>query len=193
LVEPVSGKPRQFKQRQEFRDWLQEHHASETELWLLFYKKGSGKKSISNEEAVEEALCFGWINGKVRRIDAERYKQRFSPRHAKSIWAASNKKRVAKLIAEGLMTEAGMEKVEAAKANGSWTVLDKLQPDTVPADLASALKANKRAHTNFGRFTANQRRDYLWWLNNAKRAETRRKRIEEIVRRAENNIKPGMS
>lgn len=182
-----------FRQRQEFRTWLQEHHASENELWLVFYKRGSGKTSITNEEAVEEALCFGWINGKVNRMDAERYMQRFSPRHDKSIWAKSNKRRVAKLIAEGLMTDAGMERVNAAKANGSWSELESIDPDgAIPADLEQALKLNARARTNFFQFTANQRRDYLWWLNSARRAETRKKRIEEIVHRAENNRKPGV-
>lgn len=187
----MSGKPRLFHQRQEFRDWLQLHHASDSELWLRFYKKGSGESSISNAEAVEEALCFGWINSKLRRIDEKSYIQRFSPRHEKSIWADSNKKRVARLIADGRMTEAGMEKVRAAKANGSWRELDQLDPDAIPGDLAEALNTNHLARKNFEALTKNQRRDYLWWLNAAKREETRLKRIEEIVRRAEQNLRPG--
>lgn len=187
----MSAKPRLFRQRQEFRDWLQAHHAHETELWLQFYKKGSGKTSISNAEAVEEALCFGWINGKLKRIDEKSYIQRFSPRHDKSIWAQSNKQRVARLVAEGRMTAAGLEKVKAAKANGSWNELDSLDPDEIPADLASALKDNPQAETNFAGFTGKQRRDYLWWLNAAKRDATRRRRIEEIVRRVANKLKPG--
>ena len=187
----MSVKPRLFRQRQQFRDWLQAHHAHEAELWLQFYKKGSGKTSISNAEAVEEALCFGWINGKLKRIDEKSYIQRFSPRHDKSIWAQSNKLRVARLIAEGRMTAAGMEKVKAAKANGRWNELDSLDPEEIPADLASALKANPRAEANFASFTGKQRRDYLWWLNAAKRDATRRRRIEAIVRRSVNKLKPG--
>lgn len=183
---------RLFKQRQAFRDWLQRHHDKESELWLEFYKKGSGKTSIRNQEAVEEALCFGWINGKVIRIDDERYMQRFSPRQDKSIWSEANKRRVEDLIESGRMTEAGLKKVEAAKQNGSWDQLAGIDPEAgLPQDLERALRQNPRANQNFHNFTALQRRDYLWWLDSAKRPETRRRRIEAIVERSAHKIKPG--
>ena len=101
-----------FNDRDEWRAWLEEHHQSESEVWLIYYKGHTGKKSIRYEEAVEEALCFGWIDSKVKRIDEEKYMQRYTQRNELSNWSESNKKRVKKLIAKGLMTQAGLEKVE---------------------------------------------------------------------------------
>jgi uncharacterized protein YdeI (YjbR/CyaY-like superfamily) len=181
-----------FTDRGKWRQWLEEHHNSKSEVWLIYYKKGTKKKSIKYEEAVEEALCFGWIDSKVKKIDEERYMQRYTPRKDDSNWSQSNKKRVATLIEQGLMTPSGLEKIEIAKRNGSWYRLDDIERDIlVPEDLKSALSENPQAKENFENFAPSQRKQYLWWLKSAKRDDTREKRIREIIRRAEENIKPG--
>lgn len=186
-------KYRLFKQRSEFRHWLSKNHDRSSELWLAFYKKGINKKSVSNSDAVEEALCFGWINGKVRKLNEEIYIQRFTPRKDKSIWSDINKKRIAELTKNGLMTESGLEKVRIGKKNGSWNSTDlKVDIKHLPDDIAAAFKKNKKAEENFNYFTTNQQRDYLWWIKNAKRAETRKKRITQLIERCEQNIKPGI-
>ncbi|MDH5216757.1 MAG: YdeI/OmpD-associated family protein [Gammaproteobacteria bacterium] len=186
-------KYRLFKRRTDFRHWLSKNHDQVPELWLAFYKKGTTKKSITNSDAVEEALCFGWINGKVRKLDEEIYIQRFTPRKDKSIWSDINKKRIAELTKKGLMTESGLEKVRIGKKNGSWNSVDlNVDIEHLPDDVATAFKKNKEAEENFKHFTANQQRDYLWWIENAKRADTRKKRIIELIKRCERNIRPGV-
>lgn len=172
---------------------MAENHAAASELWLIFYKKSTGKKYLPYEEAVQEALCFGWIDSKVRKIDEEKFMQKYTPRKDKSLWADSNKKRVKKLIQQGLMTQAGLNKIEIAKQNGSWEIIDEIEKiDELPEDLHKALRKNKKAEENFGKFTPSQKKQYLWWLLSAKKEETRKKRVEEIVRRSAENIKPGM-
>lgn len=181
-----------FADRGEWRKWLDQHHKSKSEAWLIFYKKGTEKEFIKYEQAVEEALCFGWIDSQVKKIDEERYMQRYTPRKDDSNWSQSNKKRAAKLIESGLMTPAGLEKIEIAKRNGSWTRLDDIEIDIlVPEDLEKALADNPQAMENFENYAPSQKKQYLWWLKSAKREETRQKRIREIVKRAEGNIKPG--
>jgi uncharacterized protein YdeI (YjbR/CyaY-like superfamily) len=181
-----------FKDRHEWRQWLQEHHASKSEAWLVYFKKYTNKKSIKYEEAVEEALCFGWIDSKVKKIDKEKFMQRYTPRKEDSNWSESNKHRVGKLIELGLMTPAGLEKIEIAKRNGSWYRLDDIDKEIViPDDLEAALEENPKARENFDRFAPSQKKQYLWWLKSAKRVETREKRLGEIVKRAEGNLKPG--
>ena len=181
-----------FTNREQWRQWLKEHHESESEVWLIYYKKHTGKQSILYKEAVKEALCFGWIDSKVRRIDDEKYMQRYTPRKNDSNWSKSNKKRVKDLIAAGLMTQAGLEKIEIAKLNGSWNRLDEIETDiVVPDDLIAALAENPIAVEIFESFAPSHKKQYLWWLKSAKRAETREKRIREIVSRSAENIKPG--
>jgi len=186
-------KYRLFKRRTEFRHWLSKNHDRVTELWLAFYKKGTTKKSITNSDAVEEALCFGWINGKVRKLDEEIYIQRFTPRKDKSIWSDINKNRITELTKKGLMTEPGLEKVRIGKKNGSWNSVDlNVDIEHLPDDVVTAFKKNKRAEENFIHFTTNQQRDYLWWIENAKHTDTRKKRIEQFIERCEQNIRPGI-
>lgn len=180
-----------FRERVQWRDWLARHHADRQEIWLGFYKRGVDKPCVTNNDAVEEALCFGWINGKVHRLDDQLYLQRFTPRHARSVWAPSNKKRVKKLIEAGLMTEFGMQPVRLAKQNGRWDELDTIDPDRLAEDMRLALQANPTAWKNFQQFTDTQRRDYLWWVESAKRSETRTRRIAELVSRCERNLRPG--
>ena len=152
--------------------------------------RGSG---LSLEDAVEEALCFGWIDGKLRRLNEREYALRFSPRKPKSAWAASNKARVAKLMREGRMAPAGSAAVAAAKESGAWETLDDpAQYDAVPPDLEAALSREPGAAQRFAAFTAAQRRDYIRWVETAVRAETRARRVAEVARRAAAGIKPGM-
>jgi uncharacterized protein YdeI (YjbR/CyaY-like superfamily) len=174
-----------FASRAQWRQWLEVHHADASEAWLVHYKKSAGQPGLTYGEAVEEALCFGWIDGLLRPLDATRYLLRYSPRRPNSVWADSNKKRVAKLIDEGRMTQAGLDVIALAKANGSWDVLKQIaNGSAIPADLENALCAYDGAMDGFAALPASLRQQYLWWIAGAKRDATRRKRIEEIVRRA---------
>ena len=177
------------RNRQEWRDWLAAHYADTPGVWLLYYKKDSGKPRVAYAEAVEEALCFGWIDSKPNTLDDERYMQLFTPRKPKSPWAKSNKERVVRLIAEGLMTPAGLEKIEAAKQNGMWEQYDSIEEVSVPPDLEAALAANPTAQANFQAFSSSSVKVILWWIHSARRPETRAKRIEETVRLAAQNLK----
>jgi uncharacterized protein YdeI (YjbR/CyaY-like superfamily) len=177
------------KDRQEWRAWLAENHATVPGVWLIFYKKESGKPRVAYDEAVEEALCFGWIDSRPNALDDERFMQLFSPRNVKSPWSKLNKQRVEKLIQEGLMTPAGLEKIEAAKQNGSWSKWDEIEELEVPPDLAEALAANQAAYNHFTAFSPSSKKNILWWIASAKRPETRAKRIAETVRLATDNIK----
>ena len=181
-----------FTTRQEWRKWLEDHHNSETEVWLIYFKKHTGKPTIPYDDAVEEALCFGWIDGLVKRLDQERYTQRYTPRKKKSIWSESNKARVKKMISEGKMTPAGLALVELAKKSGEWDKASSREMPTVPPDLKKALAGNPKAEENFNNFAPSYWKQYLWWVDSAKREETRQRRIREVVKRAEENRKPGI-
>lgn len=170
-----------FTDRAAWRRWLQKHHSRAPGLWLVFYKKGSGKPSVRYDEAVEEALCFGWIDSLVKSLDTERYIQLFTPRRPKSAWSATNKARVERLIASGAMTRAGLEKIELARSSGSWTRLDSVAALEVPPDFRKALAANRKARANFERFTPGKKKQLLYLINSAKRPETRQKKIAEAV------------
>jgi uncharacterized protein YdeI (YjbR/CyaY-like superfamily) len=177
--------------RDTWRAWLVEHGATSKEIWLLFYKKVTGHPGVKYEEAVEEALCFGWIDGQLRRIDDEKHAIRFSPRKPGSVWAESNKARVARMIEQGRMTEAGMALVRAAQESGEWSrAAEREDVDSVPPDLQSALAENERANRNFHAFPPSARKTYLYWIGAAKHEATRRRRIVEVVRRADENRRP---
>jgi uncharacterized protein YdeI (YjbR/CyaY-like superfamily) len=180
------------RSRKEWRAWLQKHHTSSTAVWLLFPKKHTGLAAPSYNDAVEEALCFGWIDGLVNPVDAAYYKQLFTPRKAKSGWAQSNKTRVARLIEQGLMTSAGLAAIETANANGSWTTLDHAEALKVSPELQRALNANAAAKKRWPAFTDGQRKQFLYWLAMAKREETRAKRIATIVEMAARGMTPAM-
>jgi uncharacterized protein YdeI (YjbR/CyaY-like superfamily) len=175
--------------RAAWRRWLERHHATSQGTWLLIAKKGSGLASVTYEEAVEEALCFGWIDAKANSLDERRYKQWMAPRKSGSGWAASNKQRVERLLAEGRMAPAGLAAIEAAKADGSWTKLDDSGSLTVPRDLARAMKAYPDARRHFDAFPPSARRLILAWIASAKRPETRVKRIEETARLAQDDVR----
>ncbi|MBW2454509.1 MAG: YdeI/OmpD-associated family protein [Deltaproteobacteria bacterium] len=181
------------RSRSAWRSWLRKNHRRKTEIWLLLYKKHVDKPGVSYAEAVEEALCFGWIDGILKRIDDESHVIRFSPRKPKSRWADSNRRRVAAMIEAGQMTPAGMALVEAAQKSGAWDETETLdRPPSMPQDLAAALARNQRAAHNFDGFAPGYQRDYLRWVLAAKRPETRQRRIREVVKRAARNQKPGM-
>lgn len=176
------------KDRSEWRKWL-ENHAVSSGVWLIYYKKGSGKPSVSYDEAVEEALCFGWIDSRVNALDDQRYMQFFSPRKPKSSWSKLNKQRVAQLIQNGLMTATGLEKIEAAKRDGSWNLLDAIEDLQLSADIMAALDSNKTASDNFMAFSTSVKKNIVRWIESAKRPETRLQRIAETVTLAAQNIK----
>ncbi len=182
-----------FTHRDGWRAWLEENHATAKEAWLVHYKKHTGKPGLSLEEAVEEALCFGWIDGVLRPIDDEKYALRYSPRKKDSVWSETNKRRIRQLIKQGRMTEAGLAKVREAKANGEWRAAT-LREDTtnIPDDLRQALKANSQARRNFDRLAPSHQRQYIYWITSAKTDKTRQRRIQETVRLVMESKKPGI-
>ncbi len=181
------------RDRNEWRGWLAENHSRAKEIWLVHYKKHVEKPCVSYDDAVEEALCFGWIDGIMKRLDDERYILRYSPRRKKSIWSVPNIKRAKRMITQGLMTEAGLAKIGEAKENGEWDkAIVREDPKNVPPDLKKALDANKTAKKNFESFAPSYKKQYIWWITEAKRADTRARRIKETISRAEKNQKPGM-
>lgn len=175
--------------RAQWRAWLVENHLAASGVWLFFNKKSSGKPALLYEEAVEEALCFGWIDSKPGTVDAERSKQYYSPRSPRSAWSGLNKARIERLIAEGKMAPRGLETVELAKRTGTWTALDAVEKGIVPDDLAAALRAEPDAERHFETFPPSARRAILDWIRQAKTEETRARRIDETARSAAQNIR----
>ncbi len=141
------------------------------------------------EEAVQVAICYGWIDSTVKKLDEERRRQLFTPRKDKSVWSRLNKSYVEKLIADNLMHESGLKKIETAKKNGSWESLDAVESLEMPKDLKAAFSKNRKALNNYNKFSPSYRKNYLYWLNQAKREETRTARITEIIKLCEQNIK----
>jgi uncharacterized protein YdeI (YjbR/CyaY-like superfamily) len=179
----------EVRDRAGWRRWLLRHHEQTTGIWLVIHKKGSTSGSLAYGEAVEEALCFGWIDSKPNMLDDARYKLWMAPRKPKGPWSALNKRRVEALTAGGMMSAAGLEVVERAKANGSWDALQHSDTLTVPVDLARAFKASPEAKRKFDAFPPSSRRAILEWIQAAKRPETRVRRVEETVRLAAENIR----
>ena len=177
------------KTQKDWRKWLEKNHQSEKSVWLIIYKKDSGKPSVYYPEAVDEAICFGWIDSKPNKRDNESYYQFFAKRNPKSNWSKVNKEKVARLLKEKLIASAGLEAIETAKKNGTWTALDELEALTIPEDLQKLFSKNKIAAKNWDGFPRSSKRGILEWILNAKRPETRQKRIDETVKLAEKNIK----
>ncbi len=173
------------RDRKPWRQWLQKYHAKEPGVWLIYYKKNSGKSGISYNDAVEEAICFGWIDSIVKPIDEEKYMQKFTPRKVKSVWSALNKKRVEHLIVQNLMAPAGLAIIDLGKQNGSWTKLDHVENFVIPADLKKLLAKNKKVSKYFEGLAKSVKKQWLYRLGNAKLAETRANRIADIVDAAE--------
>jgi uncharacterized protein YdeI (YjbR/CyaY-like superfamily) len=177
------------RSREEWRRWLRSNHRRETGVWLVLHKKSSPVPTVSYDDAVEEALCFGWVDSRADRVDERRRRQLFTPRKRGSGWSRSNKERVARLIASKRMAKAGLAVIEAAKADGSWSLLDSVEALEVPDDLAAALRRNAKARRNFEGFTPGSRKRILYWIATAKRPETRATRISETVRLAAEGLR----
>lgn len=176
--------------QQEWREWLLENHRSKQSVWLVYYKKESNKPSISWSNAVDEALCFGWIDSTKKTLDHETFMQFFCKRKPKSVWSKINKIKVQRLTNEGLMMQAGYESIETAKGNGSWTLLDEAEDLTIPEDLEKAFKTQTGSKEYFLSLSKSARKSILQWLLLAKRPETRQSRINEVVELAAQKLKP---
>ena len=175
--------------RRAWRRWLAKHHATSPGTWLVVDKASSGRRDLPYDAVIEEALCFGWIDGKAHSIDDTQFKVLFKPRNPKSGWSALNKQRVARLIEDGLMSDAGLATIEVAKRNGAWTSLDAAEALTIPDDFGAALTRNKRAAANYASFAPSSKKLILTWITSAKRSETRARRIAESVKLAAKGIK----
>jgi uncharacterized protein YdeI (YjbR/CyaY-like superfamily) len=173
-----------------WREWLQAHHATRQSVWVVYYKKAANQPSLTWSQAVDEALCFGWIDSQARPIDDEKYQQYFSRRKPSSGWSKVNKEKVARLIAAGRMTQAGLASIELAQQNGSWTLLDEATALVLPADLAQELQKSPAASHYFLGLSKSVRQNILQWVALAKRPATRQQRIAEIVEMAAQQLKP---
>ncbi len=169
------------KDRKAWRKWLEKNHDTSTGIWLIYYKKDSGKTRVEYADAVEEALCFGWIDSTFNPIDEHSYMQQFTPRKPKSGWSKLNKDRVEKLIAQGLMTPAGLEKIEQAKQQGTWAKLDHIESLTPPPELEKAFKANKKAKDYYDTLSITNKKYILYHLSHVKSIELREKRVNEVI------------
>lgn len=173
--------------RASWRAWLEANHATAGGAWLVTWRLRSGRAGLDYEAAIEEALCFGWVDSTGGQFDDERGKLYFAPRKPRSVWAATNKARIERLIADGRMAPAGLAAVERAKANGSWETLDGPERLEVPDDLAAALAGRPRAAANFAAFPASARRMMLAWVAMALRPETRATRVAKVAEAAARN------
>jgi uncharacterized protein YdeI (YjbR/CyaY-like superfamily) len=167
--------------RKVWRKWLDKNHARKSGVWLVFHKKKTGKPSLAYEDAVEEALCFGWIDSQVKRVDNGSYVQKFTPRKATSTWSASNKKRARKMISQGRMTAAGLRAIEEAKQSEAWNTLEKVDRVEMAPVLKTELARNKRAREQYERIPMSQKKQFLWWIVSAKREETKMKRTGKAI------------
>ena len=176
------------KSRKAWRVWLAKHHASSTGVWLVYAKKHTQLPSLTYNDAVEEALCFGWIDSKINPIDDAFYMQIFTPRKAKSAWSALNKTRVERLLAAGLITPAGLVVIKAAKSSGTWDAMKHVEELIVPPDLKKALKANPDARRHWVSYSASRRKGVLYRLAGAKRPETRARYLRDLIENMARNL-----
>ncbi|MDX2001646.1 MAG: YdeI/OmpD-associated family protein [Chitinophagales bacterium] len=178
-----------IKKREDLRKWLKRHYTQKESIWLGIYKKHVGEWHVPYEEIVEEALCFGWIDSKANKWNDEQYLLLFSPRKPKSVWSKVNKRRIEQLMATGQMTDAGLAKINAAKADGSWETLDATENLVIPDGLKGVLQKNKTALKNFEAFPPSTKKNIYWWIESAKTDTTKQKRIMQTVDMAEQNLK----
>ena len=165
----------------DWRKWLEKNHQSKQSVWLVYFKRSTKVASVSWSEAVDEALCFGWIDSTKKTIDKERYMQYFSRRKPNSTWSRINKEKIAKLIQNNLMSRAGFDSIETAKQNGTWFIMDDVEKLIIPEDLRIALEKNKSSMDFFQGQSNSIKKGMLYWVVIAKRSETRKKRISEIA------------
>jgi uncharacterized protein YdeI (YjbR/CyaY-like superfamily) len=180
--------------RNDWRAWLEKNHETEKEIWLIYYKRHTNQLRIPYDDAVEEALCFGWIDSIVKKIDDERYAQKFTPRKNKSKWSELNKRRIRDLVKAGKMTGAGLAKIGdgVLEAEQRSKTLSKTKEHVIPEYLEEALRANKKAWENFNNLAPSYRRQYIGWITTAKKEETRNKRMKEAIELLARNEKLGM-
>ncbi|PNQ72519.1 hypothetical protein C1T31_11785 [Hanstruepera neustonica] len=178
-----------FKSDYEWREWLHKNHDKHSGAYLIFYKVAHENDSMRWEEAVKVALCYGWIDSTVKSLGNGKRRQYFTPRNPKSVWSALNKKYIKELMANNLMHESGFKTIEIAKENGSWSALDDVENGIIPEDLQEAFDKNSKAFENYQNFAPSYRKSYLYWINQAKRPETRKKRISEIISYCVKNMK----
>lgn len=174
----------EIEDREDWRDWLAENYDQESGVWLIYNKKETGLPSIGYDESVEEALCFGWVDSLIKKIDEQKYARKFTPRKDNSNWSAANKKRIAKMIRENRMTEHGLRKIEAAKELGNWNTPSgrpRIEIEMTEA-FADALKDHPKAEEHFNHLAPTYQKQYLTWIAVAKRSETKQKRIDESIR-----------
>ena len=172
----------EFSHREQWRTWLENNHSTANEAWLILYKVKHQDQGLALEEAIEEALCFGWIDGTLRSQDERRFALRFSPRTQNSVWSMSNIRRVEKLSSEGKMTSAGQLKIEEAKRNGEWAAaIRREQVDDIPEVLATALRKSAGALAAYRALPDSRKKHYLYWLQSAKREDTKKRRVQRIV------------
>ena len=177
------------KSGDEWRDWLKRNHSLEREVWLVYYRKGTGKPSIDYDESVDWALCFGWIDSVIKKIDDEKYARKFTPRKADSIWSKSNTGRVKKLTKEGKMTEYGLALFSERNNRISFAEKFKAEKLPFPPEFFEAIKKNKEAWQNFQKFSPSHKRQYQMWITSAKKEDTRDRRIVEAVSLIAENVK----
>jgi uncharacterized protein YdeI (YjbR/CyaY-like superfamily) len=179
--------------RKAWREWLEKNHTSEKEVWLIHYKKHTGKPIIPYNDAVEEAICFGWIDSIIKRIDDEKYARKFTPRTKDSEWSELNKKRANEMIALGKMTEVGLQKIEEAKRNGMWSQASIQRKEfELSPEYEKVLKSNKKAWYNFSNLAPSYKKNYIGWVMSAKREKTKDHRFKEILKCLEQNKKLGL-
>ncbi|MGJ8731952.1 MAG: YdeI/OmpD-associated family protein [Cellulophaga sp.] len=178
-----------FKNTNEWRTWLQNNHKTSPGIYLILYKVSHEKESMLWEDAVKVALCFGWIDSTVKNLGDGKRRQYFCKRKEKSVWSKLNKLHINNLTADGLMHQSGLDSVETGKQNGSWTALDAVEKGIIPENLMTAFKQNPNAFNNYNNFAPSYKKQYLHWLSQAKREETKQKRIAEIVKLCDSNIK----
>lgn len=184
----------EVESRTTWREWLSANHDKVTEVWLVYFKEGAGKSGVDYESSVEEALCFGWVDSIIKKLDETRYARKFTPRNNNSKWSVSNKKRVTSLIEAGLMAPSGLEKVDAAKKSGAWDnpVSKPVFDLSMPPEFEKALKENPAAMEQFEKMPSTHRKEYLLWIVTAKRPETRERRIAEAVQMLSDGKKLGL-
>jgi len=178
-----------FERDVEWYDWLLHNHDTAKGVYVIFYKLEMNIPTMRWEEAVKVALCFGWIDSTVKSLGNGKRRQYFCSRNPKSVWSGLNKRYIIELLDNNLMHESGLAIINLAKQNGSWIALDDVENEIIPAELQKAFRKNKKAYNNYLNFAASYRKGYLYWLNQAKREITKEKRIQEIIKLCEANIK----
>lgn len=179
--------------RDNWRKWLEENHSTEEGVWLIFYKAHAGKSSLPYDASVEEALCYGWIDSTIKKIDEDRYARKFTPRKPHSRWSRSNIERIEKMVRAGRMDKSGLFVVEQSKNDGEFVDAETPPKEVEPPQfMMDALAANEAALRNFNRLAKSHKRQYVLWLLNAKKEETKKKRLSEVVVLLERNEKLGL-